>query len=183
VRQEADAIFRAREDRGRSGTGGGTSDTTRPTNSTGRPAWSTTSLLFDVFVAGQAVGALVDEALAGSPLDATGYAVCSAVFDEEALTPTELARRLGTPLTTALDHVRALERSGVLARRRNPVDGRSFLVVLTPAGMEAHRAASQLFEIAWRQFVEALDQPMDDVRASLVAITAAAAEARRHDGS
>lgn len=145
---------------------------------TGRPAWSTASLLFDVFVASQAVGALVDDALAGSPLDATGYAVCSAVFDEEALTPTTLARRLGMPLTTAIDHVRSLERRGFVARRRNPADGRSFLVVLTGDGMAAHRGASERFEVGWRRFSTALDLPPDDVRAVLSAITAAATRAR-----
>jgi DNA-binding MarR family transcriptional regulator len=145
---------------------------------TGRPAWSTASLLFDVFVASQAVGALVDDALEGSPLDATGYAVCSAVFDEEALTPTTLARRLGMPLTTAIDHVRSLERRGFLARRRNPADGRSFQVVLTADGLAAHRVASGRFEVGWRRFSASLDRHPDAVRSALWAITAAATSAR-----
>ena len=62
-------------------------DVRRPMTSDDRPAWSTYSLLFDVFVLDQAVGRLLGAAMAGGPLTPAEYAAYSVVFDEEAVTP------------------------------------------------------------------------------------------------
>ncbi len=143
-----------------------------------RPAWSTYSLLFDVFVLDQAVGRLLGAAMADGPLTPAEYAAYSVVFDEEAVTPTVMARRLGMPLTTAIDQVRSMERRGHLRRVPNPADRRSFCVVLTGEGLAAHRDANRLFEAAHARLIEELDVDPGAARAVLMALAGAADRAR-----
>ena len=109
-----------------------------------------TSLLFDVFALSQAVGRLLAGAMRDGPLTPTEYAIYSAVFELEAATPTTLAARLGMRLTTFMDQLRLLESRGHARRVPHPTDGRSYKVVLTAAGLEAHLAANRRFEDAHR---------------------------------
>ena len=111
-----------------------------------------TSLLFDVFAVNQAVGRMLAEAMRHGPLTPAEYAVYSAVFELESATPTVLASRLGMRLTTFMDQLRLLESRGHAARIPHPTDGRSYKVVLTAAGREAHRAANHRFEDVDRRF-------------------------------
>ncbi len=104
-----------------------------------------TSILFDVFALNQAVGRLLAEAMREGPLTPAEYAVHSAVFELEAANPTALAARLGMRLTTFMDQLRLMERRGHARRVGHPTDRRSYRVVLTAAGNEAHRAANRLF--------------------------------------
>lgn len=136
-----------------------------------------TSLLFDVFTAGQAVSRLLASAMRGSPLTPSEYAMYSAVFELEAATPTALAARLALPLTTLVDQLRALEARGHAARLPNPTDGRSYRIVLTAAGREAHRAANAGFEAAHRAFTAALPEGEDRPRLGLQDIRTAAERA------
>ena len=147
-----------------------------------RPAWNTYSLLFDAFVLDQAVGRLLSTAMADGPLTPAEYAIYSVVFEEEAVTPTLMARRLGTPLTTVIDQVRAMERRGHLRRVPNPADGRSFQVVLTGDGLAAHRAANRQFESAHDRLIRALDADPAAVRAALQALADAARRATIDQG-
>lgn len=109
-----------------------------------------TSVLFDVFALGQSVGRLLAAAMRDGPLTPTEYAVYSAVFELEAATPTQLSVRLGMRLTTFMDQLRVLESRGHARRVPHPTDGRSYKVVLTAAGREAHLAANRRFEDADR---------------------------------
>jgi DNA-binding MarR family transcriptional regulator len=56
-------------------------------------------------------------------------------------------------LTTFMDQLRLLESRGHAHRVENPRDRRSYRVVLTNAGLEAHRAANRRFEEAFQAFV------------------------------
>lgn len=143
------------------------------------PDQSSPSLLFEVFALNQQVGQLLREALADGPLSPDRYAVYSAVFEDETITLTALAARLGMPLTTAAEHVRRLERLGHARRLPNPQDGRSFLLTLTAEGRRAHRAANTRFEQAHRAFVEALPIPVAAATEVLTALRLAAREATR----
>ncbi|HJP88056.1 MAG TPA: MarR family transcriptional regulator [Candidatus Limnocylindrales bacterium] len=135
-----------------------------------------TSLLFEVFATSHAVGRLLAAAMGQSPLTPSEYAVYSAIFELEAATPTALAARLGMPLTTFADQLRALERRGHASRLPHPTDGRSYRVVLTAAGREAHQAANAGFEQAHRAFSAALTSSEGQVRAALAAVREAADE-------
>jgi DNA-binding MarR family transcriptional regulator len=138
-----------------------------------------TSLLFDVFALGQSVGRLLTAAMRDGPLAPAEYAVYSAIFELEAASPTRLAARLGMRLTTFVDQLRVIEGRGHAARVDNPGDRRSYRVVLTAAGLEAHRAANRQFEAAHRAVVDQLVDGEDRARRDLLhvrrAVEAAAA--------
>lgn len=137
-----------------------------------------TSILFDVFALNQSVGRFLDAALRSGPLAPGEYAVYSAVFELEAATPTQLAARLGMRLTTFMDQLRAMERRGHATRVGHPTDRRSYRVVLTTSGLEAHRAANRLFERADTAFREALPDGEAAAKAALARIRGAAEAAR-----
>jgi DNA-binding MarR family transcriptional regulator len=105
------------------------------------------SLLFDLFAVYQRVGGLVAAALDGAGLSGDEYAVYSVLFDLGPLTATEMAGHLGMPLTTVLDHLRAMDRRRHIVRVPHPADGRARQVRLSPAGLAAHRRA----HAAWEQ--------------------------------
>jgi DNA-binding MarR family transcriptional regulator len=146
---------------------------------TGQPG---TSLLFDVFALGQSVGRLLDEAMREGPLTPTEYAIYSAIFELEAASPTRLAARLGMRLTTFMDRLHQLEARGHAARSSHPTDRRSYRVVLTAQGLEAHRAANRLFERADAAFRAYLPDGEAAAKAALLGIRSAADAARRTAG-
>jgi DNA-binding MarR family transcriptional regulator len=77
---------------------------------------------------------LVERELAADGVESNGYAALSLIGAREGMRLTELAEQLGMPLTTASDVVRRLESRGMVRRRPNPADGRSFLFELTARG-------------------------------------------------
>lgn len=141
---------------------------------TTRPSPLDTSILFDVFALNQAVGRLLATAMRDGPLSPTEYAVHSAIFELEAASPTRLAARLGMRLTTFMDHLRLVEGRGHARRAPNPGDRRSYRVILTAAGLEAHRAANRQFEGAYRAFVRELPEGIEPAKQGLLAVRVAA---------
>jgi DNA-binding MarR family transcriptional regulator len=133
-----------------------------------------TSILFDVFALNHSVGRLLAAAMHGGPLTPPEYAVYSAVFELEAASPTQLATRLGMRLTTFMDQLRPMEVRGHARRVGHPTDRRSYRVVLTAAGLEAHRAANRLFERADEVFRANLPDGEVAARAALLGVRRAA---------
>jgi DNA-binding MarR family transcriptional regulator len=133
-----------------------------------------TSILFDVFALNQSVGRLLATAMRDGPLTPAEYAVYSAIFELEAASPTVLAARLGMRLTTFVDQLRVVETRGHARRVDNPSDGRSYQVVLTGEGLEAHRAANRLFEEAYQAFVGRLPDGVRPAKQALLVVRAAA---------
>lgn len=136
------------------------------------------SVLFELSAASRAVGELLAEAMADSPLTPDEYAVYSVLFDEGPLAPTELARRTGMPPTSMSHFVRGLLDRGHAERAPAPGDRRSYRIILTPAGLRAHAAASAAFVEADQRFLGALTVDEEDARGTLRAIGRAAARAR-----
>jgi DNA-binding MarR family transcriptional regulator len=135
------------------------------------------SLLFEVYAASRAIGVLVATAMADSPLTPEEYGVYSLLFDEGPHAPTELARRAGMPPTSMSHFVRAMLERGHAERAPSPDDRRSYRIVLTPAGLAAHGAASAAFAEADQRFIRALAADEEDARATLRAIGKAASTA------
>jgi DNA-binding MarR family transcriptional regulator len=77
---------------------------------------------------------LVERELAADGVESNGYASLSLIGVRGSMRLTELAGELGMPLTTASDVVRRHESRGLVRRRPNPDDGRSFLFELTARG-------------------------------------------------
>lgn len=135
------------------------------------------SVLFEVHAAAQAVAVLVGEALREAPLTPAEYAYYSVLYDEGPTTPTRLARRTGSPLTSMMHAVRALESRGHAERVPDPTDRRSYRLALTPEGYAAHAATSAAFAVAQRAFDRALPVPQRQVREALQAVAEAARSA------
>jgi DNA-binding MarR family transcriptional regulator len=133
-----------------------------------------TSLLFDVFALDQAVGRLLATTMRDGPLTPAEYAVYSAIFELEAASPTQLAARLGMRLTTFMDQLRLVEGRGHARRVAHPTDGRSYRVVLTAAGLVAHRGANERFERAFQAFSSRLPEGEGAAREALRAVRRAA---------
>ena len=140
------------------------------------PRRDRSSLLFDLFAASQQVKSLLGAAMADAGLRADDYAVYSALFEFEPLTPTELGRVVGMPATTVSHYIRAMRERGHLDETRNPSDSRSRILALSRRGRAAHRRASLAFEEAYRRFVARIAEPGDTSR-SLLEIEEAAAAA------
>lgn len=137
------------------------------------------SVLFEVFAASRQVGELLATAMAASPLTPEEYAVYSVLFDEGPHAPTELARRTGMPPTSMSHFVRGMLERGHAERAADPADRRSYRIVLTEAGLEAHEAASRAFAEADGRFARALAADEEEARAILRAIQRAAALAEQ----
>lgn len=104
-----------------------------------------TNVLFDVWLTSRAATGLLDAALAPAGLTADEFGVYSVLTSTDWMTPSELAVWVSAPATTVSSYVKRLEDRGHLERRRNPADGRSFVVRLTPSGRSTHRAAGKAF--------------------------------------
>ena len=133
------------------------------------------SLLFDLFAANQRVRSLVTAAMDGAGLKPDEYAVYSALFEFEPISPTEIAATVGMPPTTLSHYIRAMRERGHLDERRNPQDSRSRVLTLTVSGRRAHRRASRAFEQAYRRFMDGIGDEAE-VKAALAQIEAAAAD-------
>jgi DNA-binding MarR family transcriptional regulator len=136
------------------------------------------SVLFELYAASRAVGELVATAMSESALTPEEYAVYSVLFDEGPRAPTELARRAGMPPTSMSHFVRGMLERGNAERAPAPDDRRSYRIVLTPAGLRAHAAASAAFAEADQRFIRALAVDEEDARTVVRAIGRAATVGR-----
>ena len=111
---------------------------------------------------------LVERELAADGVDAAGYGALSLIGARGELRLTELADELGSPLTTMSDLVRRLETRGLVRRRPNPDDGRSFLFELTARGdREWRRGFGALHRVNERL---AKDVDFEDMRRALTSL-------------
>jgi DNA-binding MarR family transcriptional regulator len=128
------------------------------------------SLLFQSFVANQRIRALLAEAMADASIRADEFAVYSLVLETGPITPTDMARILGMPLTTLSDYTRTMVERGHARRRPNPVDQRSYLLELTRQGVAAHAGAYRLFvraKVPLDRSIEALGGDLEEIEAAV----------------
>ena len=111
------------------------------------------TILFEIFWTQQKRKRLVATALAGLEVPPEDYPFYVMIGAEGPWTPTGLAERLMMPLSTVLFRFRRLERRGHAERARNPDDGRSFLMRLTPDGQRLLGEARPAF----RSYAEAVE--------------------------
>src|SRR5215218_1858038 len=103
------------------------------------------SVLFDLYVASQLTGQLLELELGDSDAPVEDFALYNALVHFGEVTPTLLARHLGMPLSTLLFRFGRIEARGHAVRERNPRDGRSSILRLSDAGREAHDAIRPAF--------------------------------------
>lgn len=135
------------------------------------------SLLYEVGRVAQLTGTLVEDALAGSELNGTDFAVYSFLLVNGPATVSEVAESTGTKSPNTSKLLSKAERLGHLSRRTNPEDGRSTIVELTAAGREAHAAVSPPFGAALRRVNEGLAGSIEDVTWALERLAVALAAA------
>ena len=131
------------------------------------------TIFFEVFWTQQARERLVEAALEGTDLPAEDYPLYVLIGAEGPWTPTGLAARLEMPLSTVTFRVRRLERRGHAERVKNPDDGRSFLIRLTPKGRRLLGRARPRF----RDYAEAVEERLG--KKSTAALTAELVELRQ----
>jgi DNA-binding MarR family transcriptional regulator len=68
-----------------------------------------------------------------------------------------LGEQLGIDRTTVVELIDELEQQGVVVRRRNPADRRSYALTLTPRGHTVQKRAARIFDAAADEFFDALD--------------------------
>ena len=134
------------------------------------PSGRRISFLFDLFVLNQRLRRLLALALADVELRADEYAVYSLLFEQAPLTATEMAGRMGMPLTTVLDYIKGMESRGHLRREPHPRDGRAQRLSLTMAGTAAHRRTNAAWEKMRLKLEGSLSLPVRDVRRALQAL-------------
>jgi DNA-binding MarR family transcriptional regulator len=132
-----------------------------------------TNVLFDVWLVYRATAGILDAALAPTGLTADEFGVYSALTSREAMTPSELGRWMSAPPTTVSSYIKRFESRGHVVRERNPDDGRSYLLRLTPEGRAAHRAAGKRFMPVLDAVVAALGTKTASTRRSLAALRTA----------
>jgi len=132
------------------------------------------SVLYDLYVLGQAVNQMLVDGLAGAPLSPQEYAVSSAIMERGPATPSELSHALGLPAQTMSDWIGLFRDRGLVETRRHPRDGRSQLVSLTAAGRRAHRRTNRSFELVYRRFIDELALPEEEARRILAQMIGAA---------
>jgi DNA-binding MarR family transcriptional regulator len=140
------------------------------------------SVLFDLYVASQLTGQLLEIELEGSDVPVEDFALYNALVHFGEVTPTRLARHLGMPLSTLLFRFGRIEERGHAVRERNPRDGRSLLLRLSDAGLLAHERAKPPFTAAAEGVSRQLTLQRDVVRDAVAdlarAVGAALDEAR-----
>jgi DNA-binding MarR family transcriptional regulator len=134
-------------------------------------------LLLDLYVAYQLAGSLIEHELADSGLAAEDFALYSALRHHGQLTPTELARELGLPLSTVIFRTGKLVAGGHVERIPNLRDRRSTLLRLTAAGQGLVDEAFPLFGRVLDRLEAHLEEPLADMRESLAALSDALARA------
>lgn len=132
------------------------------------------TVLLDLATTSTVAGTLIKESMAGLPAgdDFLVYTLL-AVYGEPS--PTELAQKIGAPLTTVSDRLGRVVERGHAERIPNPADRRSALFRLTDEGWAAFREAQPRFLDLLQGVHERLDLPLEDVRAALASLERALA--------
>jgi DNA-binding MarR family transcriptional regulator len=120
-------------------------------------------LLLDIWIAGELMGSLLDRNLALEGVDTDFYGTLSVIGAFGPLTPSELAERVGAPLTTVSDRLRRIVEDGDAERIPNPDDGRSHLVRLTAEGDARWRRGWPALRRTIEQISENLERPVEEV--------------------
>ena len=121
-----------------------------------------------------AVNQLLGELLARSMRDGgREFALYSTLLGMGEATPTEFAKVLGLPLTTASDRLNRLVERGHATRSVNPRDGRSYVFGLTEEGERLTREQGEQFRTVITRVRSRLTVDEERIRESLDAVEAA----------
>lgn len=140
------------------------------------PPEGTANVLFQNLRTGIAVRELMKPVFEGTGVSGEEYGVLGVLHFFPDRTPTELSAVLGIPPTTVSRHVARFLRDGLVQRRPNPEDGRSYLLRPTRRGMKiVETIAPRVGELV-DGLAKVSTQPLTDIAGALVALEDAAKE-------
>ena len=93
-----------------------------------------------------------------------------------------VGEQLGIDRTTVVELIDELEQQGVVVRRRNPADRRSYALTLTPKGQTVQKRAAGVFDAAADEFFDALEPAERQVLLDMLRRLISAADARMGEG-
>ena len=111
----------------------------------------------------------VADALAPVGIEPRHFGVLCTLHSSGPLSQGSLGERLGIDRTTMVQLVDELERRGLVERKRNPDDRRSYQLTLTPEGGETWGRAKELAEGSEDQVLAVLDDEERDALRELLA--------------
>jgi DNA-binding MarR family transcriptional regulator len=125
------------------------------------------SVLLDLAITNAFVSQLFDQELLRAGVKPAQIGILTLVREAEPVTPTELERRSGSAGGTLRDRVRQLLRDGLVERRSNPDDARSYFLVTTAEGRAVLDRARPVLRRVERMLDRSLDGSLEDYRAAL----------------
>jgi DNA-binding MarR family transcriptional regulator len=126
-----------------------------------------------LFALNQQLSSLLQQAMADAPLTPGEFALYSTLRLTQPITPTQLAGTLGMRPTTLSSVLARMSKKGHLKRQRNPADGRSVILTLSPKGLRATEACLAGFSAAIQAFRRQLTVDEAALLADLEAMSAA----------
>ena len=126
----------------------------------------------------RAVRGRLDRSLQDAGLRLGQYQLLRLLWDQDGLTPRELAERLDVEMPTVTRTVQRLLRDGFVHREAHPDDARSVRIYLTERGREQRE---RVFRILDRETEHALSGFTPSDRENLIALMERIAENVRHD--
>jgi DNA-binding MarR family transcriptional regulator len=133
--------------------------------------------LLELHVAGQVLGVLIESVLADVGLPPHLFGLLDQVKRREPVAPSVIADEEGIPATTIRDNVERLVARGLVERRANSADRRSYLLVLTPAGRRLVDAVDPALASAYDALERRLQRPLAEYDGMLEELQAAMREA------
>lgn len=97
-------------------------------------------------VAVRALRGRIDRALQEHGLRLGQYQILQMLWDDDGLTPRDLAERLAVEMPTVTRTVQRMMRDALVRREANPVDARSVRIWLTDRGRDVRSLVSDIFE-------------------------------------
>jgi DNA-binding MarR family transcriptional regulator len=136
------------------------------------------ALMQEAYTAGQLVNVLVTRELKAVGVPPQDFSFLGWIAELEPVTPGRLAAETGLPATTIRDYVRRSVARGMLHRKPNPDDGRSYHLVLSAKGNRLMQRGWPAVVAAYARLEPELDNParyldtIRDLRAALKQVLA-----------
>jgi DNA-binding MarR family transcriptional regulator len=133
--------------------------------------------LLDLHYAAQLAARLLAEELAHVGVRLEWAGLLTEIRTVEPVRPTVLARRTGLAPATLYDHLERLVADGLVQKRPDPADGRSYLLETTAAGVQSVHAVSAAVRSAHARYAGVLERPLAEVEAAVTDLRFALEEA------
>jgi DNA-binding MarR family transcriptional regulator len=134
-------------------------------------------LFLQAATASQYVGQVIERELDEIGVPPFLLALLTHIRDHAPVSPSRISAESGVPMTTLRDNIQRLVDRALVRRVKNHEDGRSYLVVLTPAGKRMIDAADPALLRGYLAVERRLSRPLDDYQQMLDEIIEALAGA------